>query len=303
VINKPPDCVTVKLNYVDIPQAWLSPEILAEAAYCKLNDPSAYDRIWMGNPGGVGGRIWTVFDEEAHIKDFEWGSIRSAECYTTMDPHSKYFPALLWIARTNISEDLYRYWVYNEWPDFNLYNKYYSEYRQEKFFSEWGSLQDLTSVMAQNDGLEHGLKVKRRFLDTRFSSGAGGENWATGTKGLMTELSRVGLHNFSCPQPKIIDIQREKILTAMRYNKGAPINEFNQPNFYVAPWCRNLIQSLKFHRTIEKSEKEDPKYKDFSDALRVGFAGMAMIPQEINEEQGTSYEAVFMSAGSESWMS
>jgi hypothetical protein len=306
VINTPPDCIICKLNYLDIPSDWLSDEIKAEAEYCRTNDPVGYRRIWLGDPGGAGGKIWANFDEKTHVKDFSWDDVRHAECYMGMDPHSKYFPFICWIARWPIDGERFDYWVYNEWPDYDLFHKYYSEVRGDKFMSDWGGLKDLADIIAINDRVDVGLKVKRRYIDTRFSKGSGGENWSTNTRGMMAELSNVGL-NFHTPNERIIDIQREKILEAMRYRAGAQLTEFNRPNFFVAPWCRNMIQSLKFHRTVEGSEKEDAKYKDASDALRICFAGMATVNHVTKEEKlidtlESSYAVSYGSGGGDSWM-
>lgn len=280
VINQPPNCITVKINYTDVPQEWLSEEIIAEANYCKANDPTAYNRIWLGIPAGGGGRIWTPYNEEVHIKDFAWEEVRiRANCYMAMDPHSKYFPFCAWIAAFPIDNTgkEFKYYIYNEWPTFDMFGKYYSEIRKDKLFSEWGSLKDLAREIQIYDGQEYGLKVAKRFIDTRYAKAGGGDNWTTSTSGIIQEMSRPingGLH-FNMPPERIIDIQRERILDKLRYNTLLPMNEFNQPGIYVAPWCRNIRQSLKFHRLEEKSERENDKYKDASDTLRICFAGMS----------------------------
>jgi hypothetical protein len=234
----------------------------------------------LGEPGGLGGRVWTPFDENVHVKDFDFAFVRPrAQCFMAMDPHSKFFPFCVWVMRWLVADDVYTYWVYNEWPEYGLYNKFYAEYRKDKMLSEWGGLQELAQAVFARDGSEHGLHVKRRFIDTRFAKGAGGENWSTKTQGVITELGNVGVSMIAPPE-RIIDIQRDKIITAMKYNRSAIVNEFNHPNFYIAPWCRNVIQSCKFHRTEDQSEKEAEKHKDPSDALRIAFAGMTLPVQD-----------------------
>jgi hypothetical protein len=85
---------------------------------------------------------------------------------------------------------------------------------------------------------------------------------------------------FDLPSEKMIDIQREVIKNDMDYNKIAPINQFNEPTMSVSANCPNLIMSLANHRTVvntknEGTEKEAEVYKDHSDAMRIGRAGIA----------------------------
>lgn len=302
IVNQPPDCIVCKLNYTDVPQEWLSEETKKEAEYCKRTDLAAYRHIWLGEPGGQGGRIWTPFDENVHVREFEWPFVRTrAQAFMAMDPHSKFFPFCVWLARWLVADDVYTYWIYNEWPEYALYKKFYSEFRKDKLLSEWGGLQELAQAIFARDGSEFGMKVLRRFIDTRFAKGAGGENWSTGTQGVVSELSNVGIEMIAPPE-RIIDIQRECILAAMKYNRGAPINEFNRPNFYVAPWCRNTIQSLKFHRTEEQSERESERQKDPSDAMRICFAGMTLPVIDNSRKKETDNEYAASYHGEGGWM-
>jgi hypothetical protein len=79
--------------------------------------------------------------------------------------------------------------------------------------------------------------------------------------------------NFDLPQEKIIDAQRQAVHSDMLYNKLFDKTVFNEPAFYVAPWCKNTIASLENHRLIEGSETEDEKYKEPSDCIRIAYAG------------------------------
>jgi len=268
---------------------WISTEQLIEAARLLKTDKPGFDNQCLGKPLGQGGRVWGAFTD-AHIRDYDFAFVRPrAQCFMAMDPHSKFFPFCVWIARWLVADDLYTYWVYNEWPEYGLYNKFYHEFRKEKLFSEWGGLSDLAQAIFARDGAGDGLKVLRRFIDTRFAKGSGGENWSTKTQGVISELSNVGIHMVA-PAERIIDIQREKILNAMRYNPSIAVNEFNRPNFYVAPWCQNIIQSCRFHRTEDQSEKEAEKHKDPSDALRIAFAGMSLPVQDDERKQRIAQE-------------
>jgi hypothetical protein len=66
----------------------------------------------------------------------------------------------------------------------------------------------------------------------------------------------------------------------------------NQPRLTIAPWCENLIESMKFHRLEMDSEAESQTYKDMSDALRILFAGLEDNPWKDPEKQrvGKIYE-------------
>jgi phage terminase large subunit len=53
VVNPPPNCCSVKINYLDNPFITDTPfgkEVLAEADYMKATDPDAYLNVWLGHP-------------------------------------------------------------------------------------------------------------------------------------------------------------------------------------------------------------------------------------------------------------
>jgi hypothetical protein len=282
VTNKPENCETVQTFYYENP--WL-PDVLAkEARDCKARDPIKYRSIWLGEPIGTGGKIWTPYDENIHVRDFPMEQVaKTANCFMGMDPHSKYFPFCVWVAlipktgRTTEWEDFYK-WIYAEWPTYDMFSGYYSEYRNKNFLSNWGTIADFAREVYIKDGLqEHGINVFSRYIDTRFAKGSGGENWSSDTLGIIETFSdpKNGGLKFEKPYEKIIDAQRNRILEDMQYNTLCERNAFNEPDFYVAPWCRNVRQSLKYHRCEDDSEKESEKYKDPSDAIRITYAGLS----------------------------
>ncbi len=127
-------------------------------------------------------------------------------------------------------------------------------------------------------------------MDTRFAKGAGGDNWSTSTEGMVKLLAKPehGGLIWSLPKEKTIDVQRDKIHADMLWNKTLPRGEFNEPTFSLDPSCKNLRASLKNHRLEEDKEKEAEKYKDASDALRIGWAaiqekGLRQASQEIGD--------------------
>jgi hypothetical protein len=124
------------------------------------------------------------------------------------------------------------------------------------------------------------------LADPRYAKGAGGENWSTSTEGLV-ELSARPEHGgmlLELPDIKKLDSQREVIHADMLWNQHQERNQFNEPTFSVSPRCKNLISSLLNHRLEEDTDKEDEKYKDPSDALRIGYAGI----EEYEDPEGSS---------------
>jgi hypothetical protein len=118
----------------------------------------------------------------------------------------------------------------------------------------------------------------KRGIDTRFAKGSGAVNYFSGESiGLVGEFAKKdnGGLSFDLPSEKIIDIQKDLIHKDFQYNHLVPITTHNEPNLFISPRCRNLVESLKNHRLEEGSEREAEKYKDFSDALRLTYATIA----------------------------
>jgi len=276
VKNPPPDCVSLLVNYNDNP--WF-PQVLArEMERDKMLNETLYRHVWLGEPIGAGAKIWHNYDDRVHVVDFPMSRIKErGQCYMAMDPHSKFYPACVWVAlapKNQRQDEFYRV-VYNEWPTFDDLGGYYSDLRKSVYYT--GTLADMARAIWVRDGAaEHGLKITKRFIDTRFAKGAGGTNWSTDTAGIVEQFAKAenGGLRFEMPAEKIIDVQRESIIRAMTYNKLVPIGDYNSPDLIVLPHCKNVRQSLLNHRCVEGEEKEDDKYKDFSDALRICFAGM-----------------------------
>lgn len=281
VVNAPPNCLSVLVNYTDNPYF---PEVLrTEMEHDKAKDILLYEQKWLGKPVGVGGRVWPSFDVNEHVKVIEIEDIaKEGMAVQSIDPHSHFYPACLWIAimpvnkRGNWPEDFHMH-VYNEWPTVSDLNAPYHEQRKKITYT--GNLADISREIYSKDGL--GVKIAKRSIDTRYAKGSGGWNWSTSTQGIVEEFAKKdnGGLVFSLPPEKQIDIQRQVIQSFMEYNTFAPVNEFNKPRFSVDPKCKNLILSLKNHRLEEDphrkgemKEKEAEKYKDFSDALRIGSA-------------------------------
>jgi hypothetical protein len=113
------------------------------------------------------------------------------------------------------------------------------------------------------------------MADPRYAKGAGDWNWSTSTEGLVELFAKRenGGMLLQLPEVKILDAQREVIHSDMLYNTMQERSSFNEPCFSVSPKCKNVISSLLNHRLEEETDKEDEKYKDASDALRIAYAG------------------------------
>lgn len=287
--NPPENSIVKEINYTDVYGSGPLPKILEdEVADCKRRDPTlnTYNHIYLNKPIGVGAKIWTAFDRNQHVitsdhRLYESITIENiakvGDCFMSMDPHSKYYPFCAWgaLVPKNASNKEFYLVIYNEWPTVEVLGDYYSEMRKKAYFD--GSIKDLSKQIYLNDGTaEHGIKIEKRFIDTRFAKGAGGENWSTSTVGIVHEFAKPenGAVIFTMPAEKAIDRQRNVLIDRMKYNTMLPVTEFNAPEFYVMPHCRNVIQSLECHRCVEGTEKEDEKYKDPSDALRILSAGL-----------------------------
>ena len=283
VVNPPEDAIIEKVNFTDVPPEWISDETRAMEERARLEHDPEYDHIWLGELVHTGKKIWPMFtnknDPEGHLRVFPWELVRDkANCIQVMDPHSHYYPFCLWIAvipkndRHRWPEDYYK-WVYNEWPTFETFNAYYHDVRHEMQFN--GGLDEIAKeIYRQDESGTHGLKIMRRGMDTRYAQGSGAWSWSGQTEGIVSLFHRPenGGLDFQLPQTKIIDIQRQVIITDLKWNALAERSVYNEPSLFVAPWCRNTIASLANHRLVEGTEKEDEKYKDASDCLRIAYA-------------------------------
>ena len=291
----------IKVNYDQ--NKWFNEVLRTEMENDKKTNPDLYKQKWLGEPSGGGGLIWTAFDKSIHVKDFSWDYLSKGNAFMAMDPHSKYYPAVVWIAMIPFGSD-YRYVVYNEYPTVSRIEGYYSTQRKKLYYD--GSIKDLATELFAGDMADKGMHVMKRVLDTRFAKSSGGSNWSTATAGIVSQfaLPKNGSMRLDMPYEKDIDVQRSVIQEMMQYNKMQTLSEVNQPQLYIMPHCKNVIQSLSLHRTVMDSEKEDEKHKDFSDALRIGFAGMLRwsFRHPTDNETTDVFQSEFPAYGEQSWM-
>lgn len=307
VANPPENCASVSVNYLDNP--WFPEVLRIEMEQDKARDEVLYEQKWLGKPVGTGGRVFPAFDKDLHVRTFDRKLIaEKGNCFMAMDPHSHYYPFCTWLAiipkndRMNWPEDFHKH-IYAEWPTFEDLRGFYHDLRKKLFYK--GSLKDLAKEIYAKDGVEWGIKVRERFIDTRYAKGSGSWNWSTSTEGIVELFAKVenGGLEFSLPYEKAMDAQRQVLHKDMLYNKLIPINSFNEPSFSVDPSCRNTIIALKNHRLEENSEKESEKYKEPSDTIRINYAGI----KDFEYEDPTPEEenSIMMGGGhqdSTSWM-
>lgn len=283
VVNAPVNCVSKLVNYSDNPYF---PEVLrVEMEHDKAMDTALYEQKWLGKPLGQGGRVWPLYDPQVHVREFDDKLMaETGNFFMAMDPHQHYYPAVVFLCvfpmnqRKNWPED-FHFHFYDEWPGFDDLADFY--YKQRKKLQFTGTLSDIAKHIYSHDGSDRGFKMRKRAIDTRFAKGVGG--WSSSTQGIVSLYAKPenGGLIFSLPEEKIIDSQKEIINNTMTYNKFAPVNEFNQPQFSHSARCKNLGMSLKNHRLEESpsigdrmTERENEKFKDFSDAMRICFASL-----------------------------
>lgn len=279
ITNQPFNALVTWINY---PDNEFFPKVLKiEMEADKARDFDLYEHVWLGKPLLTGSRVWPDFEKQVHVREIEVNKLKEVgNFFMSIDPHSAFYPAILWWCvfpkngGKNWPEDYVKY-VYDEWPRVADIGGYYSDLRKKLYYS--GSLKDLAKVIYTRDGTaEYGIQIRKRFIDTRYAKAAGGANWSTSTVGVIQEWAKRenGGIVLDMPAEKLLSTMKSVLGDELKYNKLIPIGEWNEPVALVHPRCKNLIQSLTNHRCIEGKEQEDETYKDFSDAWRIGRAGI-----------------------------
>lgn len=297
VVNPPKDAIVMFTTWKD--NIYFSDESKREMEGDYAFRPTEARNIWGGELIGSGRKIYPEFDESVHVKEFDIAAISDkAQCYMSIDPAMHYYPACLWLARfPNESGELVKY-VYNEWPGRSDLGDWFYKVRTNVLYT--GSLQDMAREIYAHDGAEYGFKISKRGIDTRFIKGTGSASYYSGdTVGLVGEFAKKqnGGLQFTPPWEKSIDMALSSITADLQYNKLIPVSAFNTPKLYISPKCLNLIQSMKNHRLEEGLEKESPKYKDFSDALKIMYATMDEKYVDKKGNQNKPAQPSFMYAG------
>jgi len=258
------DAIVEKVNYYDNP--WFPDVLRKEMEWDKEHDPIKYRHVWLGDPEGYSGKVYPIYNENVHLKeyDIQTGYLGRCNCFMGIDPHRRYYPFIKWYAIT--PDD--RVWIYNEWPSYEtMLNKYYDEIRDEKQFDM--TLEHLAGIILANDMSMFGAEIKWRVIDPRFNA----EN-----PDFAIRLSEYGVTGFRAPPFERIEEQRNNLKGLLHYNANMPVNEFNCPGWYVSPRCKNSRRAYARHywkeevsgRTNDGVESEE--YKDPLDVDRYFLA-------------------------------
>jgi len=273
VVSPPSNAIVKHVTWRDNP--WF-PEVLREEM---ANDfkyrPQAAKNIWEGELCGTGGLVWEGFDPKTHVKELPKEVIGKSNVYMGLDPHSAHYSAAVWIAvypDPADSKRLIRY-VFAEWPRISTLNGPYAEVRKSLPYG--GTYSDMAREFYATESSHLVKRVYGRYIDSRFAIGSGAGNWSNKTDGIVSEFAKRenGGVLFECPALTMIDSRKDVIKKDMEYNTMLPISDLNTPHFFVHPSCINTIASLSNHRYEESSEAEDDRYSDFSDSLRICYAG------------------------------
>lgn len=266
-----PDSLVVQVSWRDNP--FISQTLLREKDTDFAMRPEEAAHIWDGQLKRAGAQVWTPpFDKTVHVKDFNFKDIKDYKIFQALDPHTSFYSAAIWFAAWKVGDRFYK-WVFDEWPRHHDLNADYSDVRQKIHYT--GDVKDLARAFFAK---ETGLTVTQRYIDTRFSKGFGStqSNLINKTVGLVESFAKPenGGILYLMPMEAHIDEAKDKLKADMRYNLLTERSSINEPCFYVSPKCTNTIRALTLHRYEEECERELETYKDFSDCLRIGWAGL-----------------------------
>ena len=305
ILERDDDTIVAEVNYMD--NANLPTSMAKLALETQRRRPLEYDHVWMGRPQGVGSLVYPQFDRSIHVREFDMMEIitRGAEFFMGQDPHTVYYPFCVWIARIPKGSDEYDYWVYNEWPTVDHFGgKFYYEMRKEVSCSlTLAERSRIFRVMDVTLDDTYQIDILHRGLDTRFAKAAGAVSETLNTRGIIIEMADPvnGGMVFETPPEGTIDSQRDRLKENLNWFPDVPMSSVNCPHWYIAPWCKNTIASMANHRDDLGKNREDEKYKDPVDAIKICHAVMSAYPHASGEESRSEY-AYSGSSNGRGWM-
>lgn len=221
-----------------------------------------------GKASNKSGKIYGEFQRHIHVDRFPFDIdselFRMANCFHIQDPTRRFYPANIWVAMLPDG----RHVVYNEWPTKQTLGVFYDEVRHTVDCPY--TPEEIADICLCLDSTELGLTIYDRFLDPYFASGT---EYGRKSDSLLEKYAKKGIR-FKLPQRQNIDVQRNTLQQLLKWNKAAPITDYNRPGFYVMPHCENTIRALERHGWAEGKDAEAEKYKDFIDCLRIYLAGV-----------------------------
>jgi phage terminase large subunit-like protein len=206
-----------------------------------------------GKASHKSGKIYPQWDQQVHGIDFRHEYLSQCNCYMSIDPHRKYYPAILWFAVTPSGMIV----VYNEYPKFDDLQAYYAEVRSSKQFTKTN--EELANIILANDLSHEGAVIMSRTLDPHYH--------ADDTE-FIVRMGELGVAGWIVPDSERIEVQRKNLQGLLNYNPAIPVIGSNAPDWYEDNSCRNSQRAQARHYWEEGKDKESEEYKDFVDAKR-----------------------------------
>jgi hypothetical protein len=251
---------------------WTEEEIKRYEANTPIDERPA--RIY-GKANAKSGKIYPDFDGQVHViggtncvyPDFDVnGTLASnANCFCTIDPHPKGYPAIQWWMLLPDNDLI----CYNEWPTVEMLGGKYDEVRGTVICNYTPEM--ISKFIKIFDGTKYGLTIRARVMDPRAGRASEGV-YGRQKDSLMNEYAKYGIQ-FELPAAEKIEIQRDVIRDKLRYEKSLPVNQYNKPKIYWMPHCMNSIRAIERHywdvpESGKDVEREAERYKDFVDTTR-----------------------------------
>ena len=249
------DVETGKANHNNTKRGlWTKDQITDFVAGIPLDERDA--RI-EGKASHKSGKIYPMFDQTVHCINFNYANLAKCNCYMVIDPHRKYYPAILWFAVTPSNCVV----IYNEYPKFDDLKAYYAEVRNVKAFSKTN--EELADIIKANDLTHCGAVILSRALDPHYHND---------DPEFIVKLQELGVGNWIVPDCEKIEVQRRVIADALNFNPKIPIVGSNTPMLFIDSRCKNASRAASRHYWEEGKDKESEEYKDFCDVKRYFYS-------------------------------
>ena len=206
-----------------------------------------------GKASHKSGKIYPQWDTLVHGVDFDRGYLKQCNCYMSIDPHRKYYPAILWFAVTPSDMIV----VYNEWPKWDDLKAYYAEVRGTKPFTKTN--EELADIIKANDLTHQGAVILSRTIDPHYHND---------DPGFVARMQELGVSGWVIPDSEKIEVQRKNLQELLNYNPKIPVLGSNAPDWYEDNLCKNSQRAQARHYWEELKDKESEEYKDFVDVKR-----------------------------------
>lgn len=245
---------------------WTKQQIEDYVAGIPLDERDA--RVY-GIPNNKSGKIYKEFNIEDHVIDFDMNMLSQCDCYMSIDPHRKFYPAIGWHAVTPNACVV----TYNEWPKYDDLGAYYDEVRKIKHFDK--NYTQLANIILANDySVQYGTKILARYPDPYYDD----------VEEFISKMMELGVVGWKTPEREKIEIQRANLQDLLCFNAALPKCGLNMPEYFIHRECTNVIRCLNRHHWEEKNEKEAEQYKDFVDMIRQLLAGVGGRPLYIGPQ-------------------